>query len=314
MTSLRDVLMPGRVLFVGGILILLVPLIPHGETYAMRLATQCALLAILAISWNLVGGLTGYPSFATAAFFGLGAYVGGVLQQMGLPWAIALLAAACAAALLAAPFGFTILRLRGHYFAIASLMLIAILREVTTGWASLTGGGMGLNVPGAASDPETTARFALQSMLGLSAVALASSAFVAKSWVGFGLSCIRMNETAAAGAGIDAALLKTLAFTLSSGLAGAAGAIYASWIGYIDPSDVYDVMWSVRPIVAVLIGGLGTVFGPVIGTLVYIALEEVLWRNILTFGTGALGLLIIALLFFLPSGILPSLRRRYRPA
>src|SRR5436190_8923540 len=104
MTSLRDVLMPGRVLFVGGILILLVPLIPHGETYAMRLATQCALLAILAISWNLVGGLTGYPSFATAAFFGLGAYVGGVLQQMGLPWAIALLAAACAAALLAAPF------------------------------------------------------------------------------------------------------------------------------------------------------------------------------------------------------------------
>jgi branched-chain amino acid transport system permease protein len=314
MMTRREILLPAIVLLIGSLLILLVALIPHGQTYAMRVATQCALLATLSISWNLVGGLTGYPSFATAAFFGLGAYVGSVLQQIGLPWALGLFAAAMAAAMLAGPFGFAILRLRGHYFAIASLMLVAILREITTGWASLTGGGMGLNVPGAASDPETTARFALQSMLGLSAVALASSAFVAKSWVGLGLSCIRMNETAAAGAGIDAALLKTVAFTLSSSLAGAAGAIYASWIGYIDPSDVYDVMWSVRPIVAVLIGGLGTILGPVIGTLVYVGLEEVLWRNILTFGTGALGLLIIALLFMLPSGILPSLLRRYRTA
>jgi branched-chain amino acid transport system permease protein len=314
MNSRRDVFLPLVTIVVGTLLVATVPLVPLGQAYAMRLVTQCALLAVLAISWNLVGGFTGYPSFATAAFFGLGAYVAGILQQASIPWAFGLIGAGVAAALLAAPFGFAILRLRGHYFAIASLMLIAILREVTTGWASLTGGGMGLNVPGAASDPETTARFALQAMLGLAALALAASQLLAKSWIGFGLSCIRMNETAAAGAGIDAALLKTVAFTVSSAMAGAAGAVYASWIGYIDPSDVYDIMWSVRPIVAVLIGGLGTILGPIIGTIAYVLLEEVLWRNILTFSTGALGIFIVILLFLLPSGILPSLRQRRRPA
>src|SRR6059058_5580591 len=97
----RDILIPTFILLAGSILILFVPLVPHGQTYAMRLATQCALLGTLSISWNLVGGLTGYPSFATAAFFGLGAYVGGILQQIGLPWVVGLFAAALAAALLA---------------------------------------------------------------------------------------------------------------------------------------------------------------------------------------------------------------------
>ncbi|WP_457833079.1 ABC transporter permease subunit, partial [Staphylococcus aureus] len=90
----------------------------------------------------------------------------------------------------------------------------------------------------------------------------------AKGRLGFGLACIRMNETAALGAGIDAPRLKTIAFTLSAAICGLAGAAYARWIGYIDPSDVYDVMWSVRPIIATLIGGVGTIFGPVVGAVV----------------------------------------------
>lgn len=310
----RAFLAPLLILAVTAAALLVVPLLPAGQTYPMRLATQCMLLMGLAASWNLVGGFTGYPSFATAGFFGLGAYTSGILLQHGWPVSVGLAAAIVAAAVLAAPFGLTILRLRGHYFAIASLMLVSILRELTTGWEGLTGGGMGLNVPGAAADPETTARFALQLALGLAGVAVALSALVSRSWLGFGLACIRMNETAAAGAGVDAARLKTAAFTLSAGIAGAAGGIYSSWIGYIDPTDVYDVMWSVRPIVAVLIGGIGTVLGPVIGTLVYVVLEEVLWRNLLTFGTGALGIFVVVLLLVLPVGILPSLLRRGKVA
>lgn len=310
----RSLAVPAAILAVGAVAILLVPVLPAGQTYPMRLATQGALLMALAASWNLVGGLTGYPSFATAGFFGLGAYTAGIIQQAGWPAPVGLAAAALAAALLAAPFGYAILRLRGHYFAIASLMLVSILRELTTGWTSLTGGGMGLNVPGAAGDPETLARLALQLTLGLAALSVALSALVSRSWLGFGLACIRMNETAAAGAGVDAAQLKTAAFTLSAALAGAAGGIYAAWIGYIDPSDVYDVMWSVRPIVAALIGGVGTILGPVIGTIVYVLLEEVLWRNLLTFGTGALGIFVVILLLALPTGILPSLMRQGRRA
>jgi branched-chain amino acid transport system permease protein len=308
----RFLAVPLAILCIGAAIVLVAPLLPAGQTYPMRVATQCALLCALANSWNLVGGLTGYPTFATAGFFGLGAYATAISEQAGQPgWAGFAIAVVVAAAL-AAPFGFSILRLRGHYFAIASLMLVGILREVTTGWASLTGGGMGLNVPGGASDPEITARISLQSAVALAAFSLALSAFISKSWLGFGLSCIRMNETAAAGAGIDAPLLKTISFTLSAMIAAVAGGVYASWIGYIDPSDVFDVMWSVRPIVAVLIGGIGTVFGPLIGSLVFIFLEEVFWRNILTFATGALGIFIVLLLLLLPRGILPSFHRSGR--
>lgn len=303
----RSLLVPLAILAVGLAAILVVPLLPAGQTYPMRLATQCTLLMALAAAWNLVGGFTGYPSFATAGFFGLGAYAAGIAQQAGWSAPAGIALAVAAAVLLAAPFGFSILRLRGHYFAIASLMLVSILREVTTGWATFTGGGMGLNVPGAAGDPEISARLALQLTLGLAAITVAASALVSDSWLGFGLSCIRMNETAAAGAGVDAARLKTVAFTLSAAFTGVAGAIYAGWIGYIDPSDVYDVMWSVRPIVATLIGGVGTILGPVVGTLVFVLLEEVLWRNLLNFGTGALGVFVVILLLVLPTGILPSL-------
>lgn len=279
------------------------------QTYALRLATSLALLVALSVSWNLVGGFAGYPSFATAAFFGLGGYACAVAQQFGLPAWAAFAVAALAAVLLAAPFGFAILRLRGHYFAIASLMLVSILRELTTGWASLTGGGMGVNLPGAGGDPQALARLALQTMTMLAACALALSMIVARGRLGFGLACIRMNETAATGAGIDAPRLKTIAFTLSALLIGLAGAGYARWIGYIDPSDAYDIMWSIRPIVAALMGGVGTVFGPVVGAVAYLVLEELMWRNLLTFGTGALGVFIVLLVLIMPRGILPSLRR-----
>ena len=301
---------PALVLAFGAAIALGAPAALSGETYMLRLATQLALLVALSVAWNLVGGFTGYPSFATAAFFGLGAYATAVAQEAGWPLPLAFALAALCGALLAAPFGFAILRLRGHYFAIASLMLVTILKEVTTGWASLTGGGMGINLPGAGGDPIVIARIALQTMVMLAASALALSVVVARGRLGFGLACIRMNETAALGAGIDAPRLKTIAFTLSAAICGLAGAAYARWTGYIDPSDVYDVMWSVRPIIATLIGGVGTVMGPVVGAVVYMVFEELMWRNLLTFGTGALGILIALLVLVMPGGIIPSLIKR----
>jgi branched-chain amino acid transport system permease protein len=301
--------LPLLILVIGAVIAYGLPLVLSNETYLLRLATSLALLITLASAWNQVGGFTGYPSFATAAFFGLGAYASAVMQQLGWSMYAGYAMAAFCAALLSAPFGFAILRLKGHYFAIASLMLVAILREITTGWADVTGGGMGINLPGAGGNPLAIARISLEIMVMLAAFSVALSLVIAKGWLGFGLSCIRMNETAAVSAGIDAPRLKTIAFTISSAICGVAGAAYAGWIGYIDPSDVYDIMWSVRPIIAALIGGVGTVFGPVVGSVIYLVFEELMWRNLLTFGTGALGILIAILVLVMPRGVLPSLRK-----
>ena len=95
---------------------------------------------------------------------------------------------------------------------------------------------------------------------------------------------------------------KIIAFTLSGAFAAAAGAIYASWIGYIEPTDVYDVLFSIKPIIMALLGGMGTVFGPVIGAVAFLALDEVVWRNFLQLHTGVLGFLIVVLILFLPVG------------
>ena len=283
------------------------PLLLGGEPYLMRLVTMFSLLLVLSASWNIVGGFTGYPSFATGAFFGLGAYVAAILQAKGLDWRLALAAAGAAAAVLAAPFGFGVLRLRGHYFAVASLMLGTILKEMTTGSSDLTGGGMGLTIAGAGGDPETLAAFSLRLSWGLAVLTVLLGAAIRWSRLGFGLDCIRMNERAAAGIGIDAQKLKTYAFTLSSVTSAIAGGIYAGWIGYIDPTDVYDVMWSVKPIVAVLLGGVGTILGPILGAAAFIALEEIVWRNVLSFSAGGLGIVIVLALLVLPAGLLPSL-------
>lgn len=286
------------------------PLVLAGEPYLMRLVTMFSLLLILAASWNIVGGFTGYPLFATGAFFGLGAYVTAILQTKGIDWRLALIVAGFAGAALAALFGYGVLRLRGHYFAVASLMLGTILKELTTGWSDLTGGGMGLTIAGAGGDPETLAAFSLRISLAMAVLTVLLGAAIKWSRLGFGLDCIRMNETAAAGIGVNAQKLKTYAFVLSSFTSAVAGGIYAGWIGYIDPTDVYDVMWSVKPIVAVLIGGVGTIFGPIVGAAIYVVLEEIVWRNVLSFSAGGLGILVVLLLLLLPTGIVPSLISR----
>src|SRR5215213_8415205 len=118
-----------------------------GEAYALRLGTLACMYAILASSWNIIGGLAGYPSFATAAFFGFGAYTSAILQNHGAPMMLSWGCAGLAAMAFAAFLGGAILHLRGHYFAIASLIVAEMLREIVNGMPSFTGGGKGLNLP-----------------------------------------------------------------------------------------------------------------------------------------------------------------------
>jgi len=264
--------------------------------------------AILALSWNVVGGFAGYPSFATAAFFGFGAYTTGVLLNDGLSLALSILATLAASFLLAGLLGVVLLRLRGHYFAIASLSLVEVLRELVNNATDLTGGGMGLNIPLASgSGILADATFFFYAMWGLLLATALMVIAVSMSKIGFGLACIRQNETAASMVGLNTTLYKSIAFGLSACFVGAAGGLYAAWVHYIDPSDVFDILYSVKPIVMALMGGLGSPLGVVSGAFLYLGLEEVVWRNYIQIHSGVLGVLIVMLLLFLPRGLI-SLR------
>lgn len=280
-----------------------------GNNYAIRLATVMAMYAVLALSWNFVGGMAGYPSFATAAFFGLGAYVGAIAQGQGAPLVAAWTLAAAGAAVFAAGLGLVLLRLRGHYFAIGSLVVAEVLREITNSWTGLTGGGMGLNLPILRIGVTAQAQLFYAAMTALAVLTLAATVAVSRGRLGFGLRTIQQNEAAAGMLGLNTTLYKTAAFTVSAVFAGAAGGVYASWVSYIEPADVYDVLLSVKPIVMALLGGVGTVLGPVLGAVVFLALEELVWRQFLYIHAGLLGLIIVVLIYFLPRGLLAFRRR-----
>ena len=292
------------------VLALMATLPLFGGAYALRLGTLASMYAILALSWNVVGGLAGYPSFATAAFFGFGAYATGVLLNAGLPLTASILAAFVSALVLARLLGIVLLRLRGHYFAIASLSLVGVLRELVNNATDLTGGGMGLNIPLASgSSIMADALFFFYGMWGLLLLTALMAIAISMTKLGFGLVCIRQNETAANMIGLNATLYKAIAFGLSACFVSAAGGLYAAWVHYIDPSDVFDILYSVKPIVMTLMGGLGSPLGAACGAFLYLVLEEVVWRNYIQIHSGVLGLLIVLLLLLLPHGLV-SLRIR----
>ncbi len=292
------------------LVLLLLPMV--GDNYVIRLTTVMLMYSVLALSWNFIGGQVGYPSFATASFFGLGAYVGALSQVQGIPMVLAWCLGGIASAAFAWCLGLAILHLRGHYFAIASLIVAEVLREIINSATDITGGGMGVNIPVLRMGVDQQARLFYYSMLGIASATLAVSAYVKNHPLGFGFRCIKQNEDAANMIGINTTIYKTIAFTLSSIFAGCAGAFYASWVNYIDPEDVFEVLISVKPIVMVLLGGAGTLIGPVIGAGIFLFLEEVVWRTFLTFHAGVLGVVVVLLVLFLPTGLLSvDLRRLF---
>jgi branched-chain amino acid transport system permease protein len=166
--------------------------------------------------------------------------------------------------------------------------------------------GLNLPVPRAASMQAQASLF-FYAMLIVCAAAFAATLLATYSRLGFGLRCIRQNEAAADMIGVNTTLYKVSAFMLSAGFVGVAGAIYASWVHYIEPPDVFDVLYSIKPVVMVLLGGAGSLFGPLVGAALFLSLEELVWRRFLEVHTGVLGLLIVLLVLFLPRGFM-SLR------
>jgi branched-chain amino acid transport system permease protein len=280
------------------------------NSYALRVGTMTALTMILAVSWNFMGGMVGYPSFATAAFFGFGAYASAILQMKGVPMALAWVAGGASAAVLAGLLGAALLHVRGHYFAIATLVVAEVLRELTNSFEGLTGGGIGLNLRLDTWSIIDSARLYYVCMVAVAALAVVVQIMVANSKTGVAFRCIRQNEMAADMIGVNAAHYKRVAFALSAVFVGMAGGVYASWIKYLEPPDAFDLFISIKPIAIVLLGGAGTIVGPIVGSFAWMAFEEIVWRNFLTVHAAALGTLIVLVVLFLPNGIVSLWRKK----
>ena len=279
------------------------------SNYIVRVAIMIAMFTTLTLSWNFIGGFAGYPSFSTAAFFGIGCYAGALAQRSGVPMVLAWLIATVFVGAFAAALGAIILKLRGHYFAIGSIAIVEVARLVISSWGSLTGGGDGLNLPLLSGGPNAVARIFLAVMISIMIVVFIVTVIVDRSRLGFGLRCIQQNEDAADMVGVNSRLYKVIAYTLSAMFCGTVGAAHASWTGYIDPSDSFSILMTVKVPVMCLLGGPGTVLGPVIGTAAFMMLEEVFWANFLDYNRAILGAVIVILIFFLPGGLLAL---RYR--
>lgn len=289
------------------------------DNYTVRIAITVAMYSAMALSWNFIGGFAGYPSFSTAAFFGLGCYAGALAQRNGVPLVLAWALATLFVTAFAVALGAIILRLKGHYFAIGSIAVVEVVRLVISSWGSLTGGGDGLNVPLLEGGPDRVASTVLYVMLAVMLTAFVATVLVDRARLGFGLRCINQNEDAADMVGIDTTRYKIMAYALSALFCGTVGAIYASWVGYIDPTDSFSILLTVKVPVMVLLGGAGTVLGPVVGAGLFVLLEEFFWANFLEWNRAILGGIIVFLIFFLPGGFLKLdyrklLRRKPAPA
>jgi len=237
------------------------------------------ILAIAAQGWNVLGGYGGQYSFGHAAFFGMGAYVSAILQQrFGVNAYPAVAFGIAAAALLGYAIGAMVFRagLRGSYFALVTLAFAEVLRILANA-TEITGGAAGLLISlnlGAGN-----LQFAdRSSFLILAAVLLALAMLITlaleKSRIGAQLVAVRENEAAAAALGVDILAVKLRAISLSAALTGAAGALYAQYFLYIDSNIAFGTWISVEALLAPIIGGAGTVFGPLIGALILQGLSE----------------------------------------
>jgi branched-chain amino acid transport system permease protein len=263
------------------------------------------MLATLAESWNIIGGFTGYASFGNVAFFGIGAYTTGVLLTVAtLPFWLALPASGLLAMLFAALVGMPILRLKGHYFAIATLGVAETMREIVYN-LKITGGGTGLTMPITRSPLPF---FYL--MLGIAVAATAVNWWLSASRFGYGLIAIREDEDAAAAMGINTALYKTAAFAMSGGFAGLVGGVFAYWITFIDPEGVFKVITTIQMIIMAVFGGMGTVVGPLLGALVLTSISEVLSTHLVSLAELFNGVIVILVVLFMPQGLAEVIRHR----
>jgi branched-chain amino acid transport system permease protein len=276
----------------------------------------------LAVAWTILGGFAGYASFGNAAFIGVGAFAAGLVEERfaGLPTPLllplGLVVGGLACAILSAAVAYPILRLRGTFFAIAMLGVCHVCAELNNNLDVLQG-SLGLNFPSITPAGWDPATFFYELYLVAGVIVFLIAWQIQRSRFGAGLLSIREDEDTARMLGVPTERYKRTAFVISAVLTGVMGVIYAHSLGYITTDSVYRDDTNLSLIVYSLLGGIGTLFGPVIGAFLLVFITQVILGRLLDFHLFATGLLLVLLVLAAPGGVLGfvrsyRLRRRAR--
>jgi branched-chain amino acid transport system permease protein len=282
--------------------------------FALRVGQLMLYSAGIALAWNLMGGLTGYRSFGHAAFIGMGAFAAGLLEAHLGGWHpiarlfMGLAAAALCCALVSALLAYPLLRLRGSYFAIAMLGVSHVAGELNTSIDALSGavGLMFANVVPEGWDPNV---FHFRVFLLCMAIVLAISWAVRRSRFGCGLQSIREDEDTARMLGVPTERYKSLVFVLSGTLTGVLGAVYAHSLGYVNAASLYRDDTNLNLVVYAMLGGIGTLLGPIVGAVSLVLLVHVLLSDYPDVHLFVTGLVLALVVLVAPDGLLGAGRR-----
>lgn len=308
------------ILLVG---LILFPLIVQ-NSYYQHLMILVLIWVVIGTGWNMIAGFTGQVSFGDAAFFGTGAYTAGLFAtKLGLTAWWGILFGGFVAMAVAFPFGWICFKLRGAYFALATLALNEVFRHIATVWESLTGGMVGILVM-----PTFVSKIPYYYIgLALAVLSILTVKFVMDSKLGYYFLSIREDQDAAESLGINTRYYKMISLNIAAFLTGIAGALFMNYLGFIDPEVVFSLHdISIMAILVGIVGGVGTVYGPVVGAFIMVFIHEFFrtgffgffkWLGVIT-GSDTVaiiakyishahvlgfGILVVLVILYLPNGV-----------
>lgn len=297
---------------------ILFPLVVQ-KTFAQHMLILIFLYALMGVAWNILGGYTGQVSLGHAVYFGIGAYASTFfLMKLGIsPW-VGMLPGIIIAVAVSQVIGYPCFRLGGHYFAIATICAGEIIHIFFLNWDAV-GGAVGLFLPVL---PDSLLNFQFHKskipyyyvILGMLVVALMATIWIEKTRLGYYLRAIKEDQDAARSIGIGARWYKMVAMAISAGFTAMAGTFYANYILFIDPPSVLPLSLSIQMCLIAVLGGTGTLWGPVVGAFILIPLSE--FTRVFWGGKGqgidliVYGALIMAIAAYQPAGLMGLFRRK----
>jgi branched-chain amino acid transport system permease protein len=287
-----------------GLMFLVLATIPlYVNPYLVILLTTVLMYIALTLSWAIFSGPTRYISLASAAFFGIGAYTSAVMGQVW-PLPLVIVLGGLVSLILALLMGFLTLRLRGMYFIIFTFGVSELMRHFLLWWETNMKGTVGRFV---VSIEHLEVYYI---MLIIFAVALLTAFLIKRSKFGLALRSIGEHEEAALHTGINVTFLKTITFAASAFFMGAAGATMATRWTYIDPSIAFNPLFSFMPVLMAIFGGIGHLYGPILGATIFALIEEVLITRFPYYYMLFFGIILIVVILFLPKGMIGMIKRR----
>jgi branched-chain amino acid transport system permease protein len=300
--DLRKAWVPGLLLIV----LLLLAALPYGRPgYTVVFVYTILMYVVLTVSWVIFSGPTGYISLAPAAFFGVGVYTSAVLG-MALPLPVVVCVGGLASSCLALLVGALTLRLRGIYFAIFTFGLVEFIKHLVLWWEIQRTGTRGrFLIP---VDNNTI----YYVMLAILVITLLTAYLIRRSRFGLALQSIGQDEEAAAHTGINVTVVKVMTFAISAVFMGAVGAIWAIRLTYIDPYIAFDPLNSFMPVLMAIFGGMGQLYGPVLGAAVFAYSREVLITKFPYYYMLLIGIILLVVIVYLPNGLVGPIERLRR--